>query len=549
MRFAVFVALSLFIVAYRIFAFDGYYGWDDMAYAEYAAQLMNGQLSLTDTSHFVYRWGIIVPLAISYKLFGINDISTTLPPLLASIGTLYLLYRLTRHADIYVSIAAMLLFALDYYTLCYALRPYADVMITFFSVLMLYPLLRQSGQVLGVGSAGCVAIGLLICWVTKETALFFVPLLAFCFAYALYYRQNKRFWGYTILFSALLGIAYFAFLQYKTGTWSYRFDRIAANYYFNPCSYHLLPFSVLWHRITTGLLELLVATGMIIAMMWSLVTLVTKSDALPIAQHINSPSPPLAHTPPYIQPPISRQLIFAVLFVVFYYMPVSYQHYIPMCLDGRHFLPLVPLGALAAAPAVAAFVRKGSYAFAIIGIALIVALLAAMGWANRPMTAIYIAIVLVCCLGYIGQKKQLPAYITMSLLAAVLCLHPVYVMFRATDTGYALQTAIVKQYLLQNTQRKLVVSDDLNENLGKYYTHFDPNAPVVFVNYADYCPEMLQMGNFEQLYVLSNHYTNRNIMESGYTVPNYMLHLPPNCTAIADSGGIKLYRANAADLD
>ena len=78
MRLFYALSLAALLLAYRVYAFEGYYGWDDMAYAEYAAQWIQGRLSLSDTSHFVYRWGIIAPLAFFYRLGGINDITTTL---------------------------------------------------------------------------------------------------------------------------------------------------------------------------------------------------------------------------------------------------------------------------------------------------------------------------------------------------------------------------------------------------------------------------------------------------------------------------------------
>lgn len=567
MRFACCLVLVIFLIAYRLFAFDGYYGWDDMAYAEYAAQLINDSLSLTDPSHFVYRWGIIVPLAVCYQWLGINDISTTLPSLLATIGMLWLIYRLTRFADFYTAAIAMLLFALDYYTIFYAIRPYADVILSFFTLLLLaglLPITRQRGNTAvlsgsywrweaagfnGFARAFWVALCLMCCWVSKETALFVLPLLGLWAMYDVYYQKNRTFWIFTAFFTALLAGVYFAYIAAATGSWSYRFDRIAANYYFNSCSYHLLPFSALWHRLTIGLLQLLVANGMITSMMWAWIPLLSPFTS----QWLDGQTSEIGNNEFYS--PKLYAIIFAVLFFTYHYMSISYQHYIPLCLDGRHFLPLVPVGALASAPVLSAFFRYGRHGIAVCSSATVVACLSsAAGWGDKPMSAIYGAIAVLCWLrllifwyqqrGVVPMSSHFAPAIFGALLAALLALHPLYVMFRPTTTGYAVQTNLVRRYLLVNKERQLVVCDDLNENLGKYYTHFVEKPSTVFINYVDYCPDMLREGKFDQLYVLCNNYTNQNIEASGHSLPNYMRQILLGFETVADSGGIRLYRVH-----
>ncbi len=575
MRLFYALSLAALLLAYRVYAFEGYYGWDDMAYAEYAAQWIQGRLSLSDTSHFVYRWGIIAPLAFFYRLGGINDITTTLPPMLATLGCLGLIYRLTRRADDYTAAAAMCLFMLDYYTLFYAIRPYADVMLTFFSLSLLTVMLpiaagtsrntKTAATLRALAAVLCLMLG----WFSKETILFWLPLLFIWCLYDVWRQRNGMFWAIFVLGNIVWLIAYFTAIHFITGSWSYRFDRIAANYYFNACSYHLLPASVLWHRLTTGVVELLVSNGMFIALMWAWIPLyemrVVRSTIVVRQQNLidnsNSTSDGFKTIP----------ILGVILFLTFHFMSISYHHYIPLCLDGRHFLPLVPVGALAAAPVLGAFLRTGAHAWAVCTTTIAVAIIALLVNGRQAMTFVYLLLVVWAILRSIAANRQdwvghlakrvkcqffdqkktalwhsgnYTPFFFLCLLTVLLAIHPVFVMLRPTATGYAVQTELVFRHLLQpdNEARQLVICDDMNENIGKYYTRFIPESTTAFINYADYCPDMLREGKFERLFVWCNDYNNRYMRNIGLPPADYMVQPLSIFETLADSNGIRLYR-------
>ena len=78
------IALIAIVLYNHFFAFFGHNGSDDLYYAALAKQLNDGTLHLTN-DHYAFRWGILLPVAICYRLFGINDFSTALPAFISTL--------------------------------------------------------------------------------------------------------------------------------------------------------------------------------------------------------------------------------------------------------------------------------------------------------------------------------------------------------------------------------------------------------------------------------------------------------------------------------
>lgn len=67
----------------RSICFTGLIGSDDLYYSAYAQQILEGTYQL-EHDHMSIRYGVILPLAAIYKVFGIHEWSTVALPLLAS---------------------------------------------------------------------------------------------------------------------------------------------------------------------------------------------------------------------------------------------------------------------------------------------------------------------------------------------------------------------------------------------------------------------------------------------------------------------------------
>ena len=183
--FAIFV---VFLLIYYFAAFDGYYGYDDLTYARYAAQVANGTFS-SSADHFSFRWGIIYPTGWLYKCFGIGDYSTCLSTLLYTLLSLIGVYAAAKNLGQWVAVAAMALFSLDYYTLYFSHKLFADAAVTTFGFFALYfaaiaqyhnnsPL---KNAILGVATPVCLWSG----FVSKETIYFVVPFLVYVLGIAI----------------------------------------------------------------------------------------------------------------------------------------------------------------------------------------------------------------------------------------------------------------------------------------------------------------------------------------------------------------------------
>lgn len=118
------------ILLYHFFAFAGFFGYDDLQYAEVAVRMTRGVADWSD--HFSFRWGVTLLAALSYKLLGINDVASSLPALLISLATLALVTgALRRHSPWIVAGAAALL-TLNHWSLFYSDKLMPDVFVAFF---------------------------------------------------------------------------------------------------------------------------------------------------------------------------------------------------------------------------------------------------------------------------------------------------------------------------------------------------------------------------------------------------------------------------------
>ncbi|WP_447979317.1 ArnT family glycosyltransferase [Candidatus Nitrospira bockiana] len=89
----------------RVVFYQGIIPSDPLGYIEYARQMVEGGFKL-EYHHYNTRFAITIPVAASFALFGIHEASTVLWPLLCSITSLYILFRMG--AALFGSRAALL---------------------------------------------------------------------------------------------------------------------------------------------------------------------------------------------------------------------------------------------------------------------------------------------------------------------------------------------------------------------------------------------------------------------------------------------------------
>jgi 4-amino-4-deoxy-L-arabinose transferase-like glycosyltransferase len=87
------ILLFLAILARCAFFNGGIRGADAYAYAMRAHQIATGQYQLDSVNHFYgFRYIVLVPTALSYFLFGVNDISSSLLPFICSLLNIIIIF-------------------------------------------------------------------------------------------------------------------------------------------------------------------------------------------------------------------------------------------------------------------------------------------------------------------------------------------------------------------------------------------------------------------------------------------------------------------------
>ena len=187
------LGLMVYLLLYHTVGYFGHYGYDDMRYAALAKQMVDGTFDLNNGDHFSYRWALLVPTAISYKLFGVSDLSSAIPGWLCTFATLFLVWYVSQFAATWsgrvgekvdkkmltlLSLTAMVLYLLSYGTLFYADKIMSDIYVAFAAFGAVVVLFHQKYITPSINPI-CHALGftflLFLGLLGKETIVFFIP--------------------------------------------------------------------------------------------------------------------------------------------------------------------------------------------------------------------------------------------------------------------------------------------------------------------------------------------------------------------------------------
>ncbi len=201
--------IALFGLALRLIFFSGIGTSDDLAYTRYAHNAGEGiQDSVLTLST---RIGVTYVTAFSYKLFGVNDFSSTLFVLLTSIGNIILVYYFGKLLlNEKVGLMSSFLISIFPLEVVYATKLLTDIPSAFFMALsvyfFLYAELKSHKKINYFLSGIFLGIGYLI----RESALL---IGLFFIIYLIYKRQIKKEYfiaafGFVIIFAVELFILY-----------------------------------------------------------------------------------------------------------------------------------------------------------------------------------------------------------------------------------------------------------------------------------------------------------------------------------------------------
>jgi 4-amino-4-deoxy-L-arabinose transferase-like glycosyltransferase len=462
----------LFILFHHLWGYGGHFGWDDMEYANLSHQWATGTFHLSD-NHFSYRLPIIVLSGISYKLFGVNDFSSALPAMLITMFILSLVYWVVRKRDSRIVVTAILITLLMPSFLFYSDKIMADIYVAAgifvaFATLHFY---RFEYRRFTLFFSLLFSCSLLFAFITKEVVVLVFPVLLVLFISDLLKKRFLKFWLLAILSGIFVLAAYHLIILHKTGSLFSRYTAIEINSYLNPCSYEYLPFYHTLQRIGYEFWVEILIGSMLVALVF-LIPSFSKIKRFGFSK---------AET---FWVSISALMLLSANF-----MTKSYNAYSPMCIDIRHYLFLVPVLAVAAAPNVIRFFyseKKSWFVPVFATLLFAVAMLEVDLLSVKATLVFYACLVIILWTTKLFNTKKIRFSDSMWILfLAIWFIVPFTQMAFDRNNGFKYIKPYVENHFKTAHESTIVLTDPVMKRIADYYMNWD-SSHVRFINERSY---------------------------------------------------------------
>ncbi|UYZ64370.1 ArnT family glycosyltransferase [Hymenobacter weizhouensis] len=539
--------VAAFTVAYFFLTHEGLYALDDYFYARYAHQLLSGTFRVEpDPLGLLHdplkeRFLIFGPVAGLYALLGVNIISTTLWPLLATLGCAVLMWRLYGRREPVVAAGAMLLLGLHYFTLNLTNYLYPDNILMFWCLACAAALLsgrrpgRQQPGRWGLLFAGLNFAALL----SKETIIYYLPFYVGVLVLDLRRRRHGRFWAVAVGSGAALLVIYLGFYQVFTDDALYRLHLIErTNEFLKEGNYLLGNRAALVARLTWQPLAFFVSIGL--APMLVLAAVAARR-----------PGPVLASEAPETGPDRQFWLALAGSTLAFYWLgSTSFSQYNPITLLPRMTTPLLPPLALAAGFGLRHVLLEGT-GRAAAGVGAL--LLGAAAWLHNSLSVVYGALGLYWLAVGLGQGRRFwPAALrpgtgalvalTLLVLAGSLALRPVYFMQKPSVSSHFAQERVIRGHLTAPAAQGVVFVDDYL--IGNYDFYYSFRVPPGLRYRRFWARDSVQLAPGERAWLLLNRSTLTNDELTRKLIrysPDSVLSWYPRRRLVEQYGKVELY--------
>ena len=185
----IFMVLSFIL---RLITFMGISEGDDLSYTLLAHKFANGDF----TANFIFdiRWVVFVPVALLYKIFGVNDITSIAPTFIYGIAGVWLAYKIVlEETDKLTASIATLLYLSFPIILIYGNFLQVAPSLEFFTLLTVYSFQRGiKSEKTGWFVLGGFAIGGI--FFARTTGLFIAPLASFYVWYRKGFNRKTALW-------------------------------------------------------------------------------------------------------------------------------------------------------------------------------------------------------------------------------------------------------------------------------------------------------------------------------------------------------------------
>jgi 4-amino-4-deoxy-L-arabinose transferase-like glycosyltransferase len=217
--------LLLFAFILRVIFFHGIAPGDPFTYSLSAWDIVQGQWNPGYFYEQTTRWGVLFPIAASYKLLGVREFSSALWPLLTSIGTVAVAYLLALHLKgERAALLAGIIVATFPLEIIYATQPMADCPLSFWLLLSLYCFVRGEAATTNKRWFFLFSgIALAFAYATKFVAILIAPFFLFVL---LWRRRIEWNWAWLGVGFLVIFALEFAIFQQVTGNGLARLELI-----------------------------------------------------------------------------------------------------------------------------------------------------------------------------------------------------------------------------------------------------------------------------------------------------------------------------------
>lgn len=508
LSYLVLSAFILFLIAHHLYAFFGHYGYDDLHYAQLAKNLLQGEFNHGD--HYSYRFAILLPTALAYAVFGVSDGASALPPLCCSALILWLVFRALRQESPLVLALGLALTACSDWLLFYSDKLMPDIYVAFALILAVFVVDRykyHSDQRQPRWYALVFVLALGLGWMAKETIVLGLPMLLYWLVRDMWKRQHLRFWAYSTLFGVIFLVLYFGLIGLWTGDVWARLNAIADNSYLNACSYDQQPVEVLLRRLYYDFFALsgteLLLFNLVFVLAYLFQKGVLKVFALPDSTSFYASSAIL-------------------LFLASNFMSISPKAYVPMCVDARHYLFLIPVAAVPAARMLGEFLEQKRDAL-LLFIGLLLATIFVYSNNDQLFNKPYLpALILVGLYYFLPSTTNLAKALFTLLFLGILLIGPIGQWQYAHKVAYRSQKAITHQFFMDKNEPAYIITDVVQKRLGDYYNGFEAKAPAQFLSFDQFSFDTLDQ---RKKYLYLNWHTQYLSSLGTGDLPDYVRNL------------------------
>jgi len=194
--------LMAFALVMRMITFMGMSQGDDFTYSVIANRFAGGDFAAKTI--FFIRWVVFVPVALLYKMFGVNDYTSTLPTMVYGVLTVWLAYKIVEgETDRLTAVIAVLFYTTYPIVLTYGNFLQVAAPLDFFTLLTVYSFQKGAKTehlrwfVIGGLSIGCI-------FFTRTTGLFIAPLVSFHLWYKMGFSRKNLLWVLTAALCSLI---------------------------------------------------------------------------------------------------------------------------------------------------------------------------------------------------------------------------------------------------------------------------------------------------------------------------------------------------------